>query len=404
MIFVSAEDQIKIDTIAKITQGKLRRDLAQKILGISESTLRRWIRKFERQGVVFIRHGNKDRRPVNKVADDVKERVLNLIRERYYKFNILHLREKLEEVEGLKINREKLEEVEGLKINRETLRRWCHELGMVKRSKRHHSKPRYYRERRAQRGLMIQMDGSHHVWFGEKKSVLIAAIDDATSDLHHAEFFTSEDTTNCMHVVQRIVEKRGIFQVLYVDRAGIFGGTKRQQFAQMKRACEEIGIHLLYAASPQAKGRVERLFQTLQDRLIAEMHLRGITTFQEANAYLQNEFIPHQWQKKFTLPPENPEDAFIPWNPRSDLHEIFCFKEYRSIQKDHTVSFNGEFYAIKAEDNISIAGHLLEIREYRNGTLQGFYRNRPVVMRPIKKGLQKLPWYADRNRSKSLGN
>ncbi len=120
----------------------------------------------------------------------------------------------------------------------------------------------------AQTGLLLQMDGSPHCWFGGKPSCLIAAIDDADGDVAYGEFFPSEDTISCMVVLQKIIEKKGIFQILYVDRAGIFGGPKRCHFSQVKRALAELGIHIIFANSPEAKGRIERLWSTLQDRLI----------------------------------------------------------------------------------------------------------------------------------------
>ena len=113
-------------------------------------------------------------------------------------------------------------------------------------------------------GLMLQMDGSPHRWFGDKKSCLIAIIDDATSEIH-AEFFESETTLGCLKVLRDYIGKKGVFKVLYVDKAGIFGGPKRCNFSQVQRACSEIGIEIIFANSPQGKGRVERSFDTFQD-------------------------------------------------------------------------------------------------------------------------------------------
>jgi hypothetical protein len=114
-----------------------------------------------------------------------------------------------------------------------------------------------------QTGLMLQMDGSPHRWFGDKPSCLIAAIDDADSDVPFGEFFPAEDTISCMRILQQIVKKRGIFNILYVDRAGIFGGPKRAHFSQVKRALGELGIQVIFANSPEAKGRIERVLSGL---------------------------------------------------------------------------------------------------------------------------------------------
>jgi hypothetical protein len=227
---------------------------------------------------------------------------------------------------------------------------------------------------------MIQMDGSQHNWFGNKKSVLIAAIDDATSEIPYAEFFSSEDTFNCMKVVKNIIKRFGVFQVLYTDRAGIFGGSKRQNFAQLKRACEELGIQVVYAYSPEAKGRVERLFQTLQDRLVVEMRIRNISTFETANTYLQNEFLPGLYSDRFVVPPQNQESAYQTLIQNIDLDQIFCLKDYRKIYNDHTISLDAKIYRFKPADGLSIAGHEVEIRTYPSHAKRAFYRGELMTL------------------------
>lgn len=158
-------------------------------------------------------------------------------------------------------------------------------------------------------GLLLQMDGSSHRWFGDKKSCLIAIIDDATSKLY-AEFFPSETTQGCLKVLRDFIKKNGLFTALYVDKAGIFGGPKRCHFSQVKRACEELGIEIIFANSPQGKGRIERAFDTLQDRLAPEFRMRNITNMQGANEFLQKYFIPQTWQKKFIVQPEIAKNEF----------------------------------------------------------------------------------------------
>ena len=146
-------------------------------------------------------------------------------------------------------------------------------------------------------GLLMQMDGSTHRWFGDKKSCLIALIDDATSEIH-AEFFDAETTLGCLKVLRDYIERRGLFKVLYVDKAGIFGGPKRCNFSQVKRACEELGIEIIFANSAQGKGRIERSFDTFQDRLVPELRLKRIKRMESANRYLQETFIPDYWENK----------------------------------------------------------------------------------------------------------
>ncbi len=250
MWVMSAKEINKLQIISRVAEGKMPRFDAQNLLQVSERTLRRYLKAYAKKGPLFLKHGNHDKAPWNKKPSEIKEAIQTLIRERYYDFNVLHLQEKLQENEGLT-------------VKRETLRKWCHEINCMKRRKRKRLKPRYYRPRMSREGLLLQMDGSHHQWWKGEKSVLIAAIDDATSKIPYAEFFKSEDTANCMKVIQRIIERYGVPHALYVDRAGIFKEGKRANFGQFVRACQELGIQVLYAYSPEAKGRVERLFQTL---------------------------------------------------------------------------------------------------------------------------------------------
>jgi transposase len=390
MLMLRAAEQLKLDILMKVLSGKLTRAQAQKLLNVSKSTLKRNLRDYRKKGASSVKHGNSGRKPKRAYSEEFKTNVKNIFTEKYFDTNVTHLHEKLS-VE------------EKIEMGRETLRKWCHEWRMVKRSKRRKSKPRYYRECMPQKGLMLQMDGSHHAWFGGKKSVLIAAIDDATNEIPYAEFFTSEDTFNCMKVIRKIVETYGIFQVLYTDRAGIFGGSKRQNFAHLKRACEELGIQVVYAYSPEAKGRVERLFNTLQDRLCVEMRIRNITTFAEANFYLQNDFLPRIYSDRFTHQPQNPESAYQPLSSEINLDEVFCLKDYRRIYNDHTIMYQTKFYQLRPDDGISIAGHEVELREYSQGPWKLFYRGKEMPHQILKKVFKHPPWWVDRKGSESRG-
>ena len=167
---------------------------------------------------MFVVHKNTGRTPVNKYSDKEKEKVQKLLETKYFDFNLTHFKEKLEVDEEIF-------------IKRETLRSWATEMNHVKRSQRRRNKKRTYRDRMPSEGVMVQLDGSSHDWFGGKKACLIAAVEDATS-----EFFDSETTLGCMRVLQQIMKRKATFHTLYVDRAGIFGGGKRQRFSQLQRA------------------------------------------------------------------------------------------------------------------------------------------------------------------------
>jgi transposase len=368
VLYMSARDQLKLDIIGKVVTGVFDREKACLILDVSERTIRRYLKAYMDKGPLFVKHGNYQRPAINKTSKELKDKVLCLVREKYFDFNMLHCLEKLAEYENIH-------------LKRETFRKWCHEIKMVKRAKRRRSKARYMRTRMKQTGIMIQMDGSPHKWFGNKDSCLISSIDDASNEIPFAEFFPSEDTISCMRVLQNIVAKKGIFQILYVDRAGWFGGTKRTDFAQVKRACEELGIHVIFANSAEAKGRIERHFQTMQDRLIPEMRLRRIHSYQAANCFLQDQFLPNEYGKKFTVTPANLQTAYKPLPEGTDLNQIFCLKDYRIIKRDHTVGWQGKLYQIESPVKYSIYKQKIEIRTYQDLTFKMFFAGKEL---PIK--------------------
>lgn len=362
---MSAREQLELDIVVKVSTGTISRKDGQKILNVTERTLRRYLRDYEKSGVLFVTHGNRGRAPVNKTQAPLREQVQKLVKEKYFDFNLTHCLEKLAKDEQLT-------------INRETFRQWCHEIKMVKRAKRRGSKVRRQRDRMQQTGLMLQMDGSPHAWFGGKTSCLIAAIDDADSDVPFGEFFPSEDTISCMRVLQKIIEKRGIFQILYVDRAGIFGGPKRAHFSQVKRALKELGIHIIFANSPEAKGRIERLWDTFQDRLVPEMRIRKIRSYESANAFLQEQFLPNEYATKFKVTPANLQSAYKPLPNGIDLNEVFCLKEYRKVNRDHTYSWNNEIYRIESPLKHSIWKQKMEIRTYQDLSWKVFFAGKEI--------------------------
>jgi hypothetical protein len=334
------------------------------------------VENYRRRGILFVKHGNFERAPVNKISADIKKRAMSLMSEKYFDFNMSHCLEKLAECEGVH-------------IRRETFRKWCHEIGMVKRAKRRRAKARYRRERMSQTGLMIQMDGSPHRWFGDKPSCLITSIDDADNDIPYAEFFLSEDTLSCMKVLQRLIEKKGIFHLLYVDKAGIFGGSKRANFSQVKRALRELGIQVIFANSAEAKGRVERSHQTMQDRLIPEMRIRNIRSFQAANCFLREQFLPNDYRKKFTVIPSNLQSAYRPVLLGIDLKEIFCIKEHRTVKRDHTLSWNSQVYSLISPVKYSIYKQQVELRTYQDLTWKAFFAGQEILLTPVTQPLRK---------------
>lgn len=380
MITLNSKAQLTVDVIAKVAERKITIANAAKLLSKSRRTIERYLQRYREKGLQFVVHGNVGSEPANKTPDTVKQQVQVLIREKYYDLNLLHLAEMLEANEHLV-------------VKRETLRKWAHDIHHVKRAKRRRSRVHKRRERMDAPGLMLQMDGSTHRWFGNNKSCLIAMIDDANSDLH-AEFFPSETTAGCLKVMRSVIEKHGVFKTLYVDRAGIFGGPKRCNFSQMQRACEELGIEIIFASSPQGKGRIERAFDTLQDRLIPELRLRNIIDMAGANSYLQHVFIPQFWRKKLTVKARTSTCEYTPLSRHVNLDDICITKVYRQIRNDHTFSYGNKFYFIESPLRHSIANQKIEIRTGKDKPFSAYFAGRQLqvseVTEPTKASLEDI--------------
>jgi transposase len=372
---LSTKEQLKIDITAKAAANLIPKKLAAKILNISMATIFRYCQEYREKGPLFIIHGNKGKPSPASTDPIIKKKILDVISEKYYDFTVRHAWEKLA-VENLQV------------ITYKTLLKWCRDKKFVKRIRRKKRKGHRARPRMPQRGIMLQMDGSYHNWFGNEKSCLIAAIDDADNDIPYAEFCDWETTLSCMKVLKNIIRIKGIFKVLYVDKAGVFGGTKRINFSQLEDACNQLGIQLIYANSAEAKGRIERCWGTLQGRLIPEFRLNGITTRDNANQFLMNEYLPNHYRKSFTVPVINPISEYTSIDPQI-LDEIFCVKETRKIKNDQTFSFEAIKYIVT--DNGHYTNGIIEIRKYpENEQIKCFFRGNEVSFQVLDEYLKEV--------------
>jgi hypothetical protein len=314
----------------------------------------RIIQKIKLGGMLGAVHAHKGKVPVNKTPDALKYEILSLLRGPYYDFNLSHFLEMLQEKEGIK-------------ITYSTLYRWARKDGLIKHQKRRSSKKHSTRARLPREGMLIQFDGSEHRWFSNIICDLIAGIDDATGKIVAALFCFGESSINSMKVIREIVINHGIPEAFYMDEAAIFGKRDRDWNSQIARALETLNCKLILASSPQAKGRVERLFRTLQDRLIAELGFCEIKTIEDANDYLKNIFIP-KFNQQFTVLPREKEQSyqtFIPLN----LETILCRKVVRKVTSGNAFSYLGESYLIKGERDyrfrrVNINTHLDEQQSF----------------------------------------
>jgi hypothetical protein len=298
---------------------------------------KRIIKKVRSFGMKGVKHGNLGKEPINKTDPELEMDILSLLKGKYYDFNLTHFKEMIEIHEGVK-------------AGKNIIYRIASQNNLVKRPKRKSGRKLYKpRPRMPQEGMLVQFDGSEHVWFGNFESDLIGGIDDATGKVLGAEFFIGETSLHCMKVMKDLIEENGVPHAFYLDKAGAFGKDDRDQNStQIGRALNDIGCDIILANSAQAKGKIERLWDTFQDRLIAELRFYEIKTIPSANKFLKEDFLP-RFNIQFSYPARDQKMAYMPLNKK--LKNIFCIKEKRKVSNGNVFSWNGEQYIIGGHKN-----------------------------------------------------
>lgn len=305
-------------------------------------------------------------------------KVVQLRKEKYTGFNDHHFTEKLSEVEGIS-------------VSRETVRKWLRGAEVKAVRKRKAPKHRCRREPMSQVGMMLQADGSFHDWMEGRGEylTLIGTIDDATKWVPDDCFFAPHETTlGYMRLFYHLFRKKGLPLSIYADRHSIFWTerepTPEEQLlnkrpkTQLGQALEELGIRLIPAYSSQAKGRIERLWQTFQDRLVSEMRLKGDKNQTEANVTLK-EFLP-QYNKKFTRKPKDPNPAWRPLQTEIDLKQILCIKKKRTVANDNTIAWEGKrIQILPSKIRRSFAKCVVEVRNLIDDKIEVYYKNQRIA-------------------------
>jgi transposase len=341
------------------------------LLQLSERHLWRILGAYRQEGVAALVHGNRGRKPINATPDEVKQEMVQLAQGPYDGANYSHLAELWAEREGLQ-------------RSRWTVRRVLRAAGVGSSKRRRRMRHRSRRERYPQEGMLLQVDGSRHQWLGADGPwlTLIGGIDDATGTVPYAVFREEEDGQGYLLLVQGVIETKGIPLALYSDHHSIFIQTVketleeqllgRREPTQVGRALEELGIRWIPASSPQAKGRVERLWQTLQDRLCIELRLAGAKTLDEANRVLWS-YLP-KFNARFGVPAGAPGSAYQP-GAGLDLGSILCFKYRRTVASDNTVQFGGKTLQVQPTPHrSSYARARVEIQERLDGSIAVAYQ------------------------------
>jgi transposase len=345
-IFMTEQAVDRANLFAEISQKKISQTGAAKVLGLSVRQVQRLYAAFLKEGVKALASHRWGKPGNRQLPPFLRARVLELVTcEKYTGF-------------GPTFMCEKLEELHGIKISRETTRKLMIQTGVWEVDKKKRLVIHQQRPPRARFGELLQIDGSPHAWFEDRgeSCVLIVFIDDATKRTY-GKFFESETTEAYMTVTEEYIKKYGRWEVAYSDKHGIFrvntpGCTKRESLTQFGRALKELGIRLMCANSPQAKGRVERMNQTLQDRLVKEMRLVGINDIHRANEFLLTFWDP--FNEKFSIPPRNPVSAHRPLLPEHRLERILCKKENRKISKNLEIQYNNVIYQITLDKPLGI--------------------------------------------------
>jgi len=362
--------------------GKITLREAGEKIGVSYRQAKRIGRAIRERGIKGLVHGNRGRPSNNRLKESLRQRVLKLSKEVYWDFNDTHFTEKLRECEGID-------------LNRETVRKLRRGAGVAPKRRRRGPKHRKRRERKAQEGWMVVWDGSPHAWFGPDHPAccLMAAIDDATGKLLAARFFPFEGSSGYLWLLKEMVKKYGIPMAIYQDRHGALHRNDshwsleeqlagRQESTQVGLALEALGIEPIFALSPQAKGRVEKLFATLQDRLAAELRLKGIVTIQEANGFLQSTFL-RVFNRRFAVSPRESQKAWREVPKTLDLDRILSFRYTATVGKDNTVRLGGLVLDIPpGPQRRSYAKAKVEARQLLNGSWRIYAQDQLIAKHP----------------------
>jgi len=359
IIRMTGKELSRLKVIGEVIAKRITQRKAGEIIGLSERQVRRIVKRVKTEGDVGIIHHLRDKPSVKRISKELKDKVISLYQEKYPGFGPLLASEKL-----FKENK--------IRVSDETLRKWLIEEHLWERHRKRR-RHRHWRERKEYFGQMVQMDGSVHDWLEGRgpELVLMAYIDDATNNVF-ARFYDYEGTIPAMDSFKGYIEKYGLPQSVYLDRHTTYKsngkltteealeGLKEPQ-SQFERALDELGVNLLYANSPQAKGRIERLFGTLQDRLVKEMRLAGVNTKEKANRFLE-EYLPIHNQR-FSIAEAKGVNLHREIPKGINLDSILSIRTKRTLRNDFTISYNNQLYQIEdTPPNVRIKGVIVEER------------------------------------------
>ncbi len=380
-ITLTQKEQQRAHVLGRVQAGTLDVQTAAGLLTLSVRHVRRLLADVRLRGIAALAHGNRGRPSPQRLPEPLRARIVTLARTTYARVNDHQLTELLQEREALH-------------VSRPTVQRLLRAAGIGSPRTRRPPRHRRRRERMPQAGLLIQMDGSHHPWLEDRgpRLVLHAAIDDATGAVLGGVFRPEEEAYGYFLLLRHLVRRYGLPCAAYTDRHGIFHRDPRTPLSlaeqledrpestQVGRALQELGIRWIPARSPEAKGRIERLFGTFQDRLVVELRLAQARTRTQAQRVLDR-FLP-RYNARFALASAHPDPAWRPAPP--DLEHICCFKYHRTVQHDNTVQLDGSCLQLRpSAARRSYAGLRVEIHALLDGRLTASYRGLRIAVKRL---------------------
>jgi len=367
---MSEEELRRAGFLGRVKAGDLTQREAAERLGVSYRQLKRLYRRYRKQGAKGLVHGNVGRRSHRAKASRLRRRVLGLVRK--------HYGGETGERFGPTLAAEHLWEDHGIRVDHETLRRWMLAEGLWSRER----KRKAYRQRRQRKehfGELVQMDGSFDDWLEDRgpRGCWMGMVDDATSTTH-GRFDAEETTWAAGDALRNWVERYGIPRALYLDWKSVYHSAPTQQqrergeepISQFGRMCAKLGIELIGANSAQAKGRVERNHGTHQDRLIKKLRLKRIRSYEQANRYVEQEYLP-QHNGRYAVPPGSPVDFHEPVPAGLDLDEVFCLEEERVVSNDWVVQYENRYFQLEACQPLKVSARSqVTVRAWRDGRIK----------------------------------
>jgi transposase len=350
------------EVILRAMAGKLKWWEAAEILGVTDRTMRRWRQNYEEFGYDGLFHRQRGKPSPKRIPVETIEKVLGLYQEQYFDFNVRHFHEKLGEQHGIE-------------LSYTLVKNALQGAGLVSKQKRR-SVHRRRRPRRPLPGMLLHMDGSTHAWFKDERWYdLIVILDDATSEIYYAQLVEEEGTRTVMVGLREVIEKRGVFCALYSDRGTHFfvnpkagEPVDKARLTQVGRALRELGIQMIPAYSPQARGRMERSYRTWQGRLPQELRIRGLQTKEAANTFLRTEYM-DEFNRRFAVAAEGKGSAFVKTR-RRDLDLIFSIQHQRTVNQDNTVMVDNRVFQIeKTRWRNTLAGCSVVVHEHLDGSI-----------------------------------